>query len=71
MFAIKFTGDDIAENPKNAVVTGISVCPYDPWDKYFEGDGTDYTWSDFNDDIEKYSISIGDDRYYSYSMLTW
>ena len=71
MFAIKFTGDDIAENPKNAVVTGISVCPYDPWNKYFEGDGTDYTWSDFNDDIEKYSISIGDDRYYSYSMLTW
>ena len=71
MFAIKFSGDDIAENPKNAVVTGITVCPYDPWDKYFEGDSADYTWSDFNDDIEKYSISIGDDRYYSYSMLTW
>ena len=71
MFAIKFTGDDIAENPENAVVTGISLCPYDPWEKYYAGDGSDYTWSDFKDEVEENAVSVGDDRYFSYSILTW
>ena len=64
-------GDDIAEKPENAVVAGISLCTYDPWEKYYAGDGSDYTWSDFKDEVEENAVSVGDDRYFSYSMLTW
>ena len=56
---------------ENAVVAGISLCTYDPWEKYYAGDGSDYTWSDFKDEVEENAVSVGDDRYFSYSMLTW
>ena len=67
----KFTGDNIANDSSDAVITGIAACPFDPWEDYFSDSYEDRSWDDLTDEVSKRTVSVGDISFYGYSILLW
>lgn len=71
LFGLKFEGDGMADEESDASLTGIALCPYEPWEEYESSNDDDSALERFNDQIEKQSICVGDTEFYGYSILSW
>ena len=71
MLAFKFTGDDLRNDNSSAEIVGIAACPYSIWENYYQSSGDDYTWEDFEADVEAGKAAVGDDAFYGVSILIW
>ena len=69
MLGIKFEGDGLATDESKAVVTGVSACPYSPWEEV--DPEADDAWSVLENKVEERCVTVGNTDFMGYSILTW
>ena len=69
MLGIKFEGDGLATDESKAVVTGVTACPYTPWEEV--DPEADDAWSVLENKVEERCVTVGNTDFMGYSILTW